>query len=316
MNNPGALVEAVLVLLSILILAVLLRRWKILLKEHSTIFSRLVVKVTLPALIFTSLATTEFHIEYLTMALVMAAVEIACILLAWLVSRWLKLKRNETGALILVSAFGMTAMLGYPLISQVFPNNALAMEEAVITSEFGVGFLLFIIGPLIAMYFGQSSVSKKDLFASIRKFILSPVFISLIAGLVCSLFIPVQNSRAFLSLQHILSLVGNANTLLVALAVGLIIEIRESRKYILFFIVAACVKLILKPLMAYFLVKNPQFTDMMQEIVFIETAMPSALLGAVFAKHYNCKPELVSMTVMFTLLLSVITLNVMFILLF
>jgi predicted permease len=54
----------------------------------------------------------------------------------------------------------------------------------------------------------------------------------------------------------------------------------------------------------------------MQQIVFIETAMPSALLGAVFAKHYNCKPELVSMAVMVTLILSVLSVSALFLWLF
>lgn len=197
MNTSLALVEGVLVMLSVILLAILLKRKNILQKEHSALFSRLVMKVTLPALIFSSLVISRFEEKFLMMALVMAAVEIACILLALMVARSLKMGRGETGALILVSAFGMTAMLGYPLISQVFPNNPLALEEAVITSELGVGFLLFIFGPLIAMYYGQSEVIKKDLAKSVGDFFISPIFIALITGIGFHSFALIRTTWSF-----------------------------------------------------------------------------------------------------------------------
>ncbi|OPL13180.1 MAG: hypothetical protein AVO38_13950 [delta proteobacterium ML8_D] len=237
-------------------------------------------------------------------------------LLALLAARALKLERGATGALILVSAFGMTSMLGYPLISQVFPNNSLALEEAVVTSELGVGFLLFIFGPLIAMYYGDPGVVRKDLSRSVAGFFISPVFISLVLGITLS-FLPINPDSIFFSIiDRIMVLTGSANTLLVALAVGLVIEFHSIKGYRLFMAAAVLLKLILKPVMAYLLLKDPVFTDTMQQVVFIETALPSALLGAVFAKNYNCRPDLVSTAVMVTLVLSVATVSLLFLLLF
>jgi predicted permease len=316
MNNPSALTVSVSVMFFIILLAVLLKRWKVLQKEHSTIFSKLVVKVTLPALIFSSLASTRFHTEFLLMALVMLVVEVISMLLAYTIARMLRFNRGQTGALILVSAFGMTAMLGYPLISQIFPGNNMAMEEAVVTSEIGVGLLLFIVGPLIAMFFGQSDLHGGDLAKSAKNFLISPIFIALVAGISVSFFWSAKDSQIYIPVDHFLSLIGNANTLLVALAVGLVLEVGSPGKYIIFISTAVIIKLIGKPLMAFTLLQNPHFTDTMKEIVFIETAMPSAMLGVVFAKHYNCKPELVSMTVMITLILSLLTVSLLFLLLF
>jgi len=316
MSTSLALVEGVMVMLSVILLAVLLKRVNILQKEHSVLFSRIVIKVTLPALIFSSLVISRFEERFMMMALVMAAVEIACILLALMIARSLRMGRGETGALILVSAFGMTSMLGYPLISQVFPNDPLALEEAVITSELGVGFLLFIFGPLIAMYYGDSEVIRKDLAKSAGDFFISPIFIALILGIGFS-FIRIDPSNIVFSVvDRFMVIVGNANTLLVCLAVGLVIEVHDIRKYAAFLAIAIVLKLVVKPVMGYFLLRNPEFTEQMQQIVFIETAMPSALLGAVFAKHYNCRPELVSMTVMVSLILSLITVSILFFVLY
>jgi malate permease and related proteins len=316
MQTTVALVDGVLVMLAIIVLAVVLRKFKILQQEHSMVFSRLVLKVTLPALIFSCLATTHFNTAYLKMALVMAGVETLIIILAWSIARLLKMKRDETGALILVSAFGMSTMLGYPLIREIFPGDCTAIEEAVVTSEFGVGFLLFIFGPLIAMYFGESKIFKKDLFKSASQFFVSPIFISLAAGITVSFIGIDEDSMAFISFDHFLSLIGDANTFLAAMAVGLIIEAEHFRQYYIFLIIAAALKLVLKPLLATFFINNPDFTPMMREIIFIETAMPSALLAAVFARHYHCKPELVSMTVVATLVLCVPTIAFLFMIFF
>jgi predicted permease len=51
---------------------------------------------------------------------------------------------------------------------------------------------------------------------------------------------------------------------------------------------------------------------MAQQVALIETAMPSAVLAAIYAKHYNCKPELVSTTIVVTLVLSLISVTVLF----
>lgn len=316
MNTTVSLVEGVIVMLAVILLAILLKKVRILKKEQSLLFSKLVLKLTLPALILSSLAKTQFNPAFLRMSLTMAIIEVGMIILAWLVGTLLKLSKAEKGGLMLVSAFGMSTMLGYPLIRQVFPGNALAMEEAVITGEIGVGFLLFIFGPLIAMYFGESKVKGRDLGKSALSFFISPIFISIVAGIGLSFLELNEKSTLFTLTDRILTILADANFLLVALAIGLIIEVKNLRNYYLFILIAILIKLILKPSTAFLMVSNPEFTDMMREIILIETAMPSAVLAAVFARTYNCKPELVSTTVVTTLLISTITVSAMFVVLF
>ncbi len=312
MDISTGLIEGVVVMFAIISLAVLLKRVGVLSKNDDQLFSRIVLQITLPAVIFSSLAVKQFDSEFLIMAVIMAAIEVGIMILAWGIATILKFKPGEKGALILVSAFGMTALLGYPIIRQVFPGNALAMEEAVVTSELGVGLLIFILGPLIAEYYGESKVEGKSIIKSAKKFFVSPIFISLIAGIGFS-FIPLKHdSELFSTFIRIFKLIGNANLLLVAFTIGLIIEFKKTKHIVLFVGIAVLLKLILKPLLAGWLTTNPQFTEMMREIVFIETALPSAILTAVFAKQYNCRPDLVSMTIMVTLLLSVITVSGLF----
>lgn len=316
MQTTLGLIEGVFILMAMILLAVILKRSGFLHKDQGSLFSRIVLHVTLPAVVFSSLAVNSFNEKFLLMSVVMLVIELICIAIAWAIGTYLKLKPGEKGALILVSAFGMTTLLGYPVIRQVFPDNPLAIEEAVITSEFGVGFLLFILGPVIAMHYGENEFSPKVIGKSLKNFLSSPLFISLVAGILVS-FIPFdRSSQVFGEMIRFFKLVGNANLLLVAFTLGLIIEIKSEKSIYLFLVVAVIIKLIIKPLLAYWLTGFEGFTEMMRQIVFIETAMPSAILTAVFAKQYNCRPDLVSNAIVITLLLSLASVSLLFILLF
>lgn len=316
MDTTSSLAEGVLTIFLVILLAIGLKKVKVLNKEHSMLFSKIVVKITLPALIFSSLIGQSFNSAYLKMALVMVLVETGIGILAWAVARSLRLSSVETGALILVSAFGMSTMLGYPLISQTFSGDLQAMQEAVVTSEFGVGFLLFIFGPLIAMYFGGSGVDNKVILRSAGRFIISPVFLSLILGIAFSFVTMPQINEAYLIGSRVLDVIAQANTLMVAMAVGLMIEPKVTGRHLLFVSLAVLLKLLIKPALTFLMVENTQFTEMMKEIIIIETAMPSAILGAVFAKQYNCNPELVSTTVVVTLIVCLFTVPVLYFFLF
>ena len=99
---------------------------------------------------------------------------------------------------------------------------------------------------------------------------------------------------------------------MVAITIGLIIEFKKVKNIYLFLAIAIILKLILKPLLALWFTTNPDYTDMMSQIVVIETALPSAILTAVFAKQYNCRPDLVSLAIMISLVISVITISSLF----
>jgi len=313
MNESTSLLEGVIVIIAVILLTVILKKYGVLKKEQSRFFSNIVLKVTLPAIIFSTLAVHAFNDDYLLMALIMAVIELFIIGVAWLIASILKFNRGEKGALMLVSAFGMTSMLGYPLIQQIFPGNAMAIEEAVVTSEFGVGLLLFIVGPLIAMIYGESDVKGKAISQSAKKFFTSPIFFSLVLGFAASFINLSDSSFSFKTLTNFFNVVGAANFLLVGFTIGLIIEFKKINNIYLFIGIAVLLKLVLKPVLAVVLTDFQEFTSMMREIVFIETALPSAILTAVFAKQYNCRPYLVSMAIMVTLVLSVVTVSGLFV---
>lgn len=312
MNTSEQLVQSVVIMLTLVLLFAILRRFGLLKKENSSFTSNLVLKITLPALIFSALVTQKFEFHILLASGFVSIAEIVSIILAWIAAKLIKLKNAETGALMLVSAFGMSTMLGYPLIRQTFPGNSNAMEDAVIISEIGVGLLLFILGPIIAMHYGENNVKEKAITASIGKFLTSPIFISIIAGISISFINLPENNIALNTISKLLTLIGNANIFLVAITIGLLIEPHNFKKLGGFLLIAITLKLIIQPLITYSLASFSGMDSLTTQVAIIETAMPSAILVAIYARQYNCKPEIVSTTILVTLILSLISVTAFF----
>jgi predicted permease len=140
----------------------------------------------------------SIRLDQLVPALVMLGLELTCIALAWIISAWLGFNKAQQGAVVFCSAFGSSTFLGYPIIIEMFPHKAEALTEAVLISEIGVGYPIFILGPILAAYFGSGSDSNSKWSSSLG-FFKSPVFFALLIGLLWGCFrLPGQNN-AFLA---------------------------------------------------------------------------------------------------------------------
>ena len=142
-------------LMTVLFAAALgLRGTGVLLEEHARIFAKAITQLILPALVFGHLAVHRITAEMLEAPALMLSSCIALMVLGYAAGRWLfRLPRPSLGALILCTGFTSAAFLGIALVEIVYPNDH-NMEETVLIAELGVGMPVFILGPLIAAYFG------------------------------------------------------------------------------------------------------------------------------------------------------------------
>lgn len=312
MDIQARVITSIAVLVGLIILAMWLRRVGVVKEEQGPLFSALVTRVTLPALIFTSLSRSVLHWEFAVLALIMLLAELASLGLAWLGGRALRLAPPQLGAVILVAGFGSSSLLGYALISEVYGSNSQAIAEAVIISELGIGPALFTLGTMIALYYGTAVTDSSSRMKEALKFFRSPIFISVVAGLVWSVLqLPTQ--VPFLApLFQALEIVGSANTFVVALTVGVLLHFQGIRSLVDVALLVIVIKLILKPIMAWLPAIGLGMTDMQVQILVLESAMPSALLTVVLASSYGCDGKLASKLVFVTSLVSCVSVVMMF----
>ncbi len=312
MDIQTRVVSSILILVGLIWLAMLLRRMGMVKEEQGPLFSTLVTHVTLPTLIFVSLARSVLHWEFAVLALLMLAAEIASLCLAWLGGRALRLAAPQLGSVILVAGFGSSSLLGYALISQVYGTNNQAIAEAVIISELGVGPALFTLGTMIALYFGSAATDSGGRLREALKFFRSPIFLSVVAGLLWSTLQLPTDTGLVKPLFQGLAVVGSANTLLVVLTVGVLLHFQGLRSLLGVALLVVAVKLLLKPIMVWLPATAMGIGDTQVQILVLEAAMPSALLTVVLAGSYGCDARLASKLVFATSLVSCVSVAAMF----
>jgi len=313
MNVFHNLINAIFVIGCIYALALLLRQRGTLTEEHSLTFARIVTDLCLPAIIFISLAKQSIKLDQLNPALVMLALELFCIALAWTVSVLLKFDKAQQGAVVFCSAFGSSTFLGYSIIMQMFPDTPEALSEAVLISEIGVGYPIFIFGPVLGAYFGSRAFDTKLQWKPSLGFFTSPVFFAMITGLLWGYFqLPGQENIHLAPLFHVCNVLAMALTPLAIISVGLMFKLPNLRLIIVPLIIVILLKLILKPLLAGIFAIHFGFPDLWKDVLVLLAAMPPAVLGAVFLRRYGGNASLASALVLTASLISCITLVVIF----
>jgi len=289
------LVKAITVIVILYALALHLRRKGTLTEEHSLTLARIVTELCLPAMIFVSLARQTIRLDQIEPAMVMLGLELACIALAWIISVWLKFNKAQQGAIVFCSAFGSSTFLGYVIIMQMFPDTPEALSEAVLISEIGVGYPIFILGPILAAYFGSEKLDIKSQWKSSLIFFKSPVFFALIIGSLWGyLRLPGQNNEFMAPIFKVCDILASALTPLAILSVGLMFKLPHLRKVIGALTIVVLLKLIIKPLLAGYLATLFGFPELWKEVLVLLAAMPPAVLGAVFLRRYGGDASLAS----------------------
>ena len=307
------LLNAVIVIVILYALALILRWRGVLSEDHSLVLARIVTDLFLPAIVFVTLAGQSIQLEQLAPAGVMLALELSMIALAWAVSSLLGFNRAQQGAIVFCSAFGSSTFLGYSIITGMYPNKPQAMTEAVLISEIGVGYTIFIVGPILAAHFGSGGSGARSLLSSSLKFFRSPVFFALLLGILWGVLGLPGKDNAFLSpIFRVCHVLAAALTPVAILSVGLMFKWPSLRGILVPLAIVVAIKLLLKPLAAGLAASLLGFPDLWKDVLVLLAAMPPAVLGPVYLRRYGGDASLASALLLAATIISCLTLLLVF----
>jgi predicted permease len=299
-------------MVGLIAICLLLKRKGIITEQHRPLFGRLVTDFALPALIFSTLAAREPRMEILLAVLVMTLAVLCHLGLSYGIGKILRLGQRQLGAFMLVAAFGSSATLGYALATQIFSRHSGAVTDAVMISELGVGVPLFFVGVLVAMHFGNTG--DGSVLSSIRSYLASPIFISLVAGCIASFLFAGMKNPAWHAALSLFSLIAASLAVFVSLGIALMLRWIPLRTIGLLAVITVVLTLILQPLVALFFSDLIHLPATETDILLLETAMPSGMIAAVLSDRYGCDGELASVLVIVTYLFAIVTLPLMMLL--
>lgn len=282
------LLSSLLVLVIIAAFGLLARRQGVLKKEMAAGLAKIVFDFGIPALVFVNLANINLEPRRFAGTAIMIVVELCMIVLAWAIGKRLNLTRSQLGAVVLCSAFGTSATLGYSIVSVVFPNDPDAMVEAVLICELGVGVLIMALGPVLAMYFSTGASSVKTVRQSLFAFLKTPLCIALVAGLLWgALGLPGDQHPVMKPVFHAGHILAGLVVPLAILIISLHLYKPKIGQYFKPLGIVVMLKLLLAALLAGGLALATDIPTVWRDDLVIMAGMPPAVLNTIFLQRYG-----------------------------
>ncbi len=290
------LARIVLTLLAIVGVGWLLRVTGVLSPDDARPIHAVIIYVGLPALIFRSVHPAPLGPELGVVALVAWIVFAITALLAWLLSRLMKLPRPVAGGFILAASLGNTGYIGYPVSQALLGDEGLV--RAIFYDAFGTVAALLLVGLVIAQRFGERVGPPLSPLREVLRF---PAVLALGAALLLRPF-PVPEVFSF-GLDALASLVVP----LIMLSVGLTLEVRRLADRPLTLGTLGVVRLLVAPMIALVLGRLLLDDSAAVRLVALEAGMPSMMLSIVIGARFGLDTEFLAAAVVLTTMASVVT---------
>lgn len=269
-------------------------------EQARLVLTSVVYYLFLPALVLLVLWQADIGIHTFNFTILGCSSVLFGIFVSWLLGRIFSIQKLRLGAMILAASFPNVTFLGLPVLEQAFGNWARSI--AIQLDLFAAGPLLFTVGIMIAVYYGESECNEKK---SVLSYLNAPPFWAAALAVVLNLnqiIIPDF-------IEGILLRLADAVVPLMLFSLGLALNWQAvNLRNCPLVVLIVLVKLFLMPLFALWLLS---FLDMKAEYKapsLLSMGMPTMLLGVVFCDRYRLDTALFAMAVTVTTLLSLITL--------
>jgi predicted permease len=293
-------IQVVLPVLLIFLAGYGIQKWKRLdIKPISTI----AIYILTPMLVFQTFYRAELNKQYAIMVLFSAVLLVALIIINKLYCKVKKYDQSIESGLILSTAFMNSGNYGAPIVLFAYGEAGFA---------YAVSFL--VLQAIIMNFFGIYYAARgKEGF----KFALKAVFeMPPTYAVILALILNLADIKVADNIMSAIDLLAAATIPLVMVILGM--QLAEIKLFnmqwdkISFGVIA---RLLLSPLIAVGIVMLIPMEPILQKVLILSAAMPSAATTVMYAVQYDTEPELVSSVTLITTLVSIVTITVLLILL-
>ena len=289
-------VEIILVPTLMIALGYILKRQNILNSQDSKILSKIVLTVSLPSLVFVNLSTANISWDMLVLPFAAFLLSIICMIVSFLFCKSRGYSKVKTWTIMIACAMMNTGFLGFPITLGVFGNE---------------GFLNAIFFDLettiIFVIFGMILVSE---FGGNRKEVLKQAvgFIPLWAVIIALIFNFLNLQYGYV-IQASLDYLGQSTIPLIMISLGLTLDFKEIKNSVGDSLFVAFVKLILAPVIIFFILSSIHLGELSFKVAILEAGMSTAMNALVLAITYDLDAKLMSSLIFTNTLLALITLT-------
>jgi predicted permease len=288
------------------ILGYIAARQKVLNHESNAVLAKIILKITLPAMLFSSIASRNWQSSLLREGLIIFALAFIFILLQFLfakaILKLLKLEYSKATVFKLHHCFGNVVFIGFPLLDALFPNGRGLFYAACYQTASEI--LLWSLG--IITLNTHNKVNIKDnlkhlLNINTLSFFCGALWMSLhipLPGIISGALLGTGHATAYLAMIYIGALFYDMSSKSL---------LQDKISYLLSFN-----KLLLFPIAATFIMKGLISMQIFQlsfeafACVALQTAMPAMTVVVMLARQYQADDGAASRNVFLSTLLSIV----------
>lgn len=271
-------------------------------QETAQVLNLFAIHVSLPALILLKVPQLSLSRDILApviMPWAMLVVSAAIILILARICNW---RREVIGALLLLVPLGNTSFLGIPMVQALLGQDG--VPYAVLYDQLGSFLALATYGTVILALYGGGE--RPTLAPIIKKVITFPPFLALVVALVCrNVDFPAPVITLFANLAATLVPV-------VMIAVGNQLALRLRPEVLPPLMIGLSIKLVVAPLLALLFCWLTGTNNLPSRVAILESGMPPMVSAGALAIMAGLSPELTAAMVGLGILLSFLTLPLLF----
>ena len=289
----------ILLLFLSLLTGMLLRKYEVVSKNASKDLNQLLVYFFIPALTLLHIPETTFSAQFFLPIFSSWLVYVFSGIFFFLVAKWQRFDKPTLAALIMTGGIGSTSFVGFPIFELIY--GAKGLEIGILMSIAGTMLVCMTLGIATGVWFSSKNPSVKHLFLRMLKF---PPFIAFMIALGLNF---VDYTHPVL-IKGILQKVSSPYSIIALITIGLQIDFtlsKTERKPLSF---GLGYKLILAPLIIYWLLTTfTEASPMIIEVAVLGAAIGSMNLVAIIASQMELNPPLASKMVGFGIPISLFT---------
>ena len=300
MEGQIVIANQVLILFLLIVIGFVVKRLKIVSDNINKEISSLVVNITLPAFLITSMNqsfTPEILRNSMVLLLISAAVYIFAIIFSKFYVKLNKYSGSEKDIYEYIIVFANVGYMGYPVVS-------------VALGEIGVFYAAIynLSFNFLVWTYGVHIITRGSSEKNVKTSLLNPSLVGLIIGFTLFLF----SLELPTAIYRTLEMVGSTTTPLSMMFIGFVLadvnmkELYTDRGPF----AISFVRLLLLPLLVLVVLKAIGLEGYMVSIPVILTAMPAAANTSIIASKYNGNVRLASKAAFLSTLLSILTIPV------
>ncbi len=295
--NMSAIITQLAVLFIVIAVGYAANKWRVLSGDSNKLLSRLVINITLPCTILSSVLSGEITATGRDAAIFMlltAAAFVIFFLLAAPLPNLLRVPAGDRGLFRFMAMFGNVGFMGFPVIQSIFGTGSLFYVT-----------IFNIVFSVVCFSIGILMISGKGNKIRLMTFVNPTMIVSILAVILFYLKLTVP---AFIS--DSIKLVGQLTTPSVMLLIGSTLAMFPIKEVFtnLRIYPLIVVKLLIMPIITWLVMRLFVSDPLMLGVFMVLSGMPTATNAAMLSMEYGGNEKLASTGVFLTTLFSLGTL--------